>query len=230
MIIGGFQKTSLIDYPKKISAIVWTVGCNFRCPFCYNKEIVMGSVKTFSEEEIVSYLNKRKNMLEGLVITGGEPLIQDDILDFCQKIKELGYLIKIDTNGMFPKKLKELIDRNLVDYIAMDVKAPLEKYEKMTGIRTDKEKIKHSIEIIKTSNIDYEFRTTFVPKLLEKKDIVDIAKLLIGAKKFFLQQFKPMEQMISDEFKKIQPHSKEYVIETLEKIKPCFKICEVRGL
>jgi len=230
MIIGGFQKTSLIDYPKKISAIVWTIGCNFRCPFCYNKEIVMGSVKTFSEEEIVSYLKKRKNMLEGLVITGGEPLIQDDILDFCQKIKELGYLIKIDTNGMFPKKLKELIDRNLVDYIAMDVKAPLEKYEKMTGVRIDKEKIKHSIEIIKTSNIDYEFRTTFVPKLLEKKDIVDIAKLLNGAKKFFLQQFKSMEKMISDEFKKIQPHSKEYVIETLEKIKPYFNICEVRGL
>ena len=133
MRLGGLQKTTLIDYPEKVSAIVWTVGCNFRCPFCYNKEIVTGDVELIPEQQVFSFLKKRKNMLEGLVVTGGEPLLQDDIENFCKKVKKLDYLVKIDTNGSFPERLQKLIHDGLVDYIAMDVKAPLGKYEKITN-------------------------------------------------------------------------------------------------
>ena len=119
MKIGGFQKTSLLDYPGNISSIIWTVGCNFRCPFCYNKDIVLGKTGTVPEEEILAFLKKRKGMLEALVVTGGEPLMQDDIADFLEKVKKLGYLVKIDTNGMFPEKLEELINKKLVDYLSL---------------------------------------------------------------------------------------------------------------
>ena len=230
MKIGGLQKTSLLDYPDTISAIVWTVGCNFRCPFCYNKDIVLGNVELISEDEVLTFLKKRFDMLEGLVITGGEPLMQDDIVEFIEKIKKIGYLIKIDTNGMYPEKLKELIDKKLVDYIAMDVKAPKKKYENLTGIKTDIKKIEKSIEIIKNSDVDYEFRTTFTPNLLTSEDIEDIAKWLKGAKKFYLQQFKTDIPLISAKLIKAAPYEKEELIKTLETIKPYFEICDVRGI
>ena len=137
MKIGGFQKTSLLDYPDRISAIVWTSGCNFRCPFCYNKNLAFGNAELFPMDEILSFLSKRKEQLEGVVISGGEPLIQEDIVDFVEKIKELGLLIKVDTNGAFPEKLSELLEKQLVDYVAMDVKAPREKYHQLTGIDVD---------------------------------------------------------------------------------------------
>ena len=127
MKIGGFQKTSLLDYPNKISAIVWTMGCNFRCPFCYNKQLIFEKEEIISEKEVLSFLNKRQGMLEGLSISGGEPLLYNDIIDFIKKVKKLGYLIKIDTNGAFPERLKELINNKIVDYVAMDVKAPKKK-------------------------------------------------------------------------------------------------------
>jgi pyruvate formate lyase activating enzyme len=230
MRLGGLQKTSLIDYPEKISAIVWTVGCNFRCPFCYNKEVVIGNVELIPEQEIFSFLKKRKNMLEGLVITGGEPLLQDDIENFCERVKKLDYLIKIDTNGTFPDKLHKIIDNGLVDYIAIDVKAPLNKYEKLTNVKVDVEKIMRSIELVKTSSVDHEFRTTFVPGLLKMQDIIEIADLLKGAKKFYLQQFKPISPMLSKDLECVEPYDKDYLFETLEKIKPYFEICDVRGL
>ena len=199
MKIGGFQKTSLLDYPEKISAIIWTVGCNFNCPFCYNKDLVTGNVGNIPEKEILDYLEKRKNMLEGLVISGGEPLMQKDITAFCEKIKKLGYEIKIDTNGTFPEKLQELVDKNLVDYIDMDVKAPKNKYDELAGKKVDIKKIQKSIEIIQKSGLDYEFKTTFVPGLLKQKDIIEIGKWLEGSKKFYLQQFKNDVPLISSQ-------------------------------
>jgi len=230
MKIGGLQKTSLLDYPDTISAIIWTVGCDFRCPFCYNKDIVLGNVEQITEDEVLTFLKKRFDMLEGLVITGGEPLMQEDIVEFAEKIKEIGYLIKIDTNGMYPDKLKELIDKKLVDYIAMDVKAPKKKYEMLTGVKTDIKKIEKSIDLIKNSNIDYEFRTTIVPDLLTKKDIIEIGKWLKSSKKFYLQQFKTDIPLISSKLKNAAPYEKEELIKTLEKIKPYFEICDVRGI
>jgi len=230
MKIGGLQKTSLIDYPNCISAIIWTVGCNFRCPFCYNKNLVLGNTETYKEEEILSFLNKRKGLLEAVVITGGEPLLQEDIVDFAIEIKKLGYLLKIDTNGCYPKKLKELIDKKLVDYVAMDIKAPKEKYDELTGVKTDLEKIEKSIEIIKTDAPDYEFRTTFVPQFLKKEDIIEIAKWLKGAKNYYLQQFKNNPPFISQKFNDLIPYSKEYLIETYNEIKYYFKKSDIRGI
>lgn len=230
MKIGGLQKTSLQDYPEEVSAIIWTVGCDFRCPFCYNKDLVDGNINLIPEEEIFSFLKKRKGVLDGLVISGGEPLIQKDIVQFAEKVKKLGYLIKIDTNGMHPDKLKELIDKKLVDYIAMDVKAPKKKYYSLTGVITDIKKIEKSIEIIKNSKIDYEFKTTFAPGLLGKKDIIDIAKWLKDSKKFYLQQFKNNAPLVSSKFENVEPYSEDELIETLNDIESYFEFCEVRGI
>jgi pyruvate formate lyase activating enzyme len=230
MRIGGIQKTSLLDYPKRLSAIIWTIDCNLRCPFCYNKNLVFGKAEPIPEGEILSFLKKRQGMLEGLVISGGEPLLQEDLVDFSKKVKNLGYLIKIDTNGMFPERLKELIDKKLVDYVAMDVKAPKEKYNQLAGVKVDISKIEKSIDIIKNDAPDYEFKTTFVPDLLKKEDIIEIAKWLKGAKRFYLQQFKNNPPLVSSKLDNVASYAKEYLLETLEAIKPLFKNCEVRGV
>lgn len=230
MNIGGIQKTSLLDYPDIISAIVWTVGCNFRCPFCYNKDIVFGNVQPIPEKEVISFLDKRKGMLEGLVITGGEPLMQNDIADFCEKVKKIGYLIKIDTNGMYPKKLKEFIDKKLIDYVAMDIKAPRTKYDKLTNVKVDIKKIEESIKILQNSKLEHEFRTTFVPELLTKNDIIEIAKWLKGSKKYYLQQFKPNKPLVSAKLEEVVPYSKKELVDILEEIKSYFDICKARGI
>jgi pyruvate formate lyase activating enzyme len=230
MKIGGLQKTSLLDYPDTLSTIVWTVGCNFRCPFCYNKDIVEGNVNLISEEEVLSFLNKRKGMLEGLVVTGGEPLMQKGLDVFLEKVKKLDYLVKVDTNGMYPEYLQKLIDKKLVDYIAMDIKAPKNKYDKLSGVKTDIKKIEKSIDIIRNSKLDYEFRTTFIPYLLTKQDIIEISKWLKGSKRFYLQQFKNDTPLVSSKLQKVVPYSKEEVLDTLEKIKPHFEKCDARGI
>lgn len=230
MKIGGIQKTSLLDYPDMLSAIIWTIDCNFRCPFCYNKNLVFGKAESIPEEEVLSFLKKRKGLLEGLVISGGEPFLQEDLADFSKKVKNLGYLIKIDTNGMFPEKLKELINKKLVDYVAMDVKAPKEKYNLLAGVKVDIPKIEKSIDIIKNDAPDYEFKTTFAPGLLKKDDIVEIARWLEGAERFYLQQFKNNPPLVSSKLDDVASYAKEYLLETLEAIKPLFKNCDVRGV
>ena len=230
MKIGGFQKTSLLDFPDIISAIIWTQGCNFHCPFCYNRDLVEGSVKLIPEEEIISFLKKRKKLLEGLVISGGEPLLQKDIAEFISKIKKLGYKVKIDTNGTYPKKLKELIEKKLIDYVSMDVKAPKNKYDKLSGVKTDIKKIEESIGIIQRSDVDYEFKTTFIPNLLTKEDIISIAKWLEGSKKFFLQQFKNDVPLVSSNLSNISAYPKDELIKVYQEIKPFFKYCNVRGI
>jgi len=230
MKIGGFQKTSLLDYPGRFSAIVWTVGCNFKCPFCYNKNLVDGNVELFNEDEVLSFLKKRKGMHEALSVSGGEPFLQKEILDFTSKVKKLGYLVKIDTNWTFPDRLKELIEKKLVDYVAMDVKASKKKYNQLTGVKTDIRNIEKSIDIIKKTAPDYEFKTTFVPELLTKEDILKIAQWLEGSKTYFLQQFKVNTPLISSSLEKITPYPKEYIVETFEEIQSYFKKCEMRGV
>jgi pyruvate formate lyase activating enzyme len=230
MKIGGFQKLSLLDYPDKLSAIIWTIGCDFRCPFCYNRQIVFGEVNEIPAQEIFEYLEKRKKFLEGLVITGGEPTFQPDLKEFVRKAKEIGYLIKIDTNGSNPNQIKELIEEKLVDYLSMDVKAPKEKYAELAGCKVDLKRIEKSIELIKQEARDYEFRTTFVPKLLEKKDILEIAKWLETSKRYYLQQFEQKTSLISPEMEGIKSYPKEYLYETFEEIKPYFKECGIRGV
>ena len=230
MKIGGFQKTSLLDYPDRISAIVWTSGCNFRCPFCYNKTLALGTAEMFPQDEILSFLSKRKALLEGVVISGGEPLLHEDIIDFIKKIKDLRLLVKIDTNGAFPERLRELLDQQLVDYVAMDVKAPKEKYPQLSGVNTDLSKIETSLELLKTKAPAYEFKTTFVPGLLTKEDIIEIAQWLKGADTYFLQQFKIKTPLLSSTLETTMPYPREYLLDTLKEIKPFFKRCAVRGI
>jgi pyruvate formate lyase activating enzyme len=230
MKIGGFQKVSLLDYPDRISAIIWASGCNFRCPFCYNKNLALGTAELFPEDEILSFLSKRKEQLEGVVISGGEPLIQKDIVDFIEKIKKQKLLVKVDTNGAFPEKLGELLEKQLLDYVAMDVKAPKEKYRQLSGLPLEMSKIETSIYLIKHNAPAYEFKTTYIPEFLKKEDIIEIAQWLKGADAYYLQQFKPISPLISSELENVVPYSREYVFETLNAIKPFFKHCSVRGV
>lgn len=191
MKIGGFQKVSLIDYPGRISAVVFTQGCNFRCPFCHNPELVDPErfAGLIPEPEILSFLEKRKGRLDAVVITGGEPTLQPELTPFIIHLKALGYRVKLDTNGTFPDLLEEMLGRKLLDYVAMDIKAPLERYDEMTKTKTDSRRIGRSISLIMGSGVDYEFRTTAVKSLLGAEDIERIGRLISGAKRFVLQKF-----------------------------------------
>ena len=196
--IGGLQKFSLIDYPGEVAAIVFTQGCDFRCPFCHNGDLVLPEKFTdpISEESILEFLQKRQGQLTGVVITGGEPTIQKDLGVFLRKIKDLGYKIKLDTNGNNPKALKELIDQGLVDYIAMDIKAPLKKYNETTGVEIDTKKIQESINFIMKGNIEYQFRTTVLKAFLAEEDLAQISALIRGARCYNLQKFTYQEAVL----------------------------------
>ncbi len=229
MIIGGLQKFSLLDYPDNISAIIFTQGCNFRCHFCYNPMLVWPKFKVgkfknisssdntdekiekvypqFQEDGLFDFLKKRQKKLNAVVITGGEPTIHKDLPEFIKKIRKLGFKIKLDTNGTNPGMIKNLIDEKLVDYIAMDIKGSLEKYAIITGVQPNLNSIKKSIKIITQSNLPYEFRTTVVPWLVEKKDIKKIGELIKGAKKWYLQNFKSDINLVNDRFEKYKPYS-----------------------
>lgn len=193
MLIGGFQKTSLIDYPGKISAVIFTAACNFKCGYCHNPALV--GLKTgaafIPQEVILPFLEKRKGKLDAVVFTGGEPTLQLDLPWFFDAIKRMGYSIKLDTNGSRPKMLRKLIKQKLVDYFAMDVKAPLSRYQEITKSRIDPAALQESIEIIMDSGVDYEFRTTVVKDQLGEKDLAAIGPLIRGAKRYFLQRFVP---------------------------------------
>lgn len=236
MNIGGLQKTTLIDFPGHTACTVFLSGCNFRCPFCYSPELVLPEkIKNhpkLSEKEFFAFLKERKGLLEGVVICGGEPTFNKDLPDFIKKIKEIdppsgGFLVKLDTNGTNPEMLKKLIAGKLVDYIAMDIKAPFSSYDKVTGGKADSNKIEESVEIIKNSGADYEFRTTVVPGLHSKDDIVQIAKNIAPAKRYYLQNFRP-EKNLDPEFEKVKPFPKEFLLELQKEISPLFEVCQIR--
>ncbi|MBQ8168153.1 anaerobic ribonucleoside-triphosphate reductase activating protein [bacterium] len=194
MRIGGIQKTSLLDFPNMISAIVFTKGCNFACGYCHNPEL-FNSGAEYSASEFFEFLETRKGKLDGVVVTGGEPCLQPDLIDFIKKIKSMEFLVKLDTNGTFPNILEELLNENLLDYIAMDIKAPLEKYQEITGSSISTDKISESINIIMNSGIDYEFRTTVVKSQLNFDDFEKIGDLIQGASKYYLQKFVPTKTL-----------------------------------
>ena len=231
MILGGLQKFTLIDYPGKLACTIFLIGCNFRCPWCYSGELVLPEkIKTqpkISKKDFFDFLNGRKGLLEACVVCGGEPTINKDLPKFCKKIKKLDFLVKIDTNGSNPEMLKDLIDKELIDYVAMDVKAPKEKYSQAVEAKIDIKKIQKSIDVLNKGKIDYEFRTTVVPTLHEKEDILKIARWIQPAKKYFLQNFRP-EKTIDPEFEKIKPYSQVKLIEIRNIIAPFFEICQVR--
>lgn len=190
MTIGGFQKFSLLDYPGHLAAIIFTQGCNFRCSYCHNPELVNPKLfsKPIAEAEVMDFLSTRRGKLGAVCITGGEPCLQPDLIDFLWRLKALGFLTKLDTNGMFPKVLEQIAEANLVDYWAMDIKAPLALYKVITKRDVDAPKILHSMEILRSSGKEYEFRTTFFDSLLNWGDIDQIRSLLKPGDRYYLQQ------------------------------------------
>lgn len=227
MLIGGIQKFSLINYPKKAAAVIFTQGCSFLCHYCHNPELVLKDAfnTPLNEEDIFSFLETRQNKLDAVVISGGEPTNQKDLIDFIKKIKDLNFLVKLDTNGINPKVLKNLIDLQVLDYIAMDLKAPLEKYPKVTQIDLGMNLIQESIKLIMTSNINYEFRTTLVKSLHEKEDIEKMALLIKGAKLYILQTF-VSKVTLNPRFSNYESFSDEDMIDMQNKalmhVKKCF--------
>ena len=191
MLIHGLQKMTLLDYPEHVACTVFLSGCDFRCPYCHNFELVDGSASPImSEDEFFGFLDKRHGLLDGVAITGGEPLMRPDLASFIKKIREMGYLIKLDTNGYHPDRLKELLEENLLDYIAMDIKNSLEKYPTTIGLSDiNISLIKDSISLIMDSGVDYEFRTTVIKEFHEKDDFEKIGTTICGDKRYFLQQF-----------------------------------------
>ena len=193
MTIKGLQKTTLLDYPEKLACTIFTAGCNFRCPFCHNASLVLraGEVEEIPEKDLLSYLEKRGGLLDGACITGGEPLLNPDIEELIVKIRGYGLLVKLDTNGAFPDRLESLLDKGLIDYVAMDVKNSDGKYGETVGLSEsfDISSVNRSIDIIMKKAPDYEFRTTVVRELHELEDLLSIARKLNGAKKYFLQKY-----------------------------------------
>lgn len=230
MNIKGLQRLTLLDYPEHIAATLFLNGCNFRCSYCHNPELVSEKeskkLETYNESGILKFLKERKSFIDGVCITGGEPTLNKNISKFLRKIKKLGYDIKLDTNGTNPKILKHLIKSRLVNYVAMDIKAPLERYEEITKTRVNIENIKESIKIIKKMN-DYEFRTTIVPDLNEQ-DIIKIAELINGARAYYLQQFIPLK-CLDKKYNKKKPYSTSQIQSMLEKIKTSFEKCGIRN-
>lgn len=229
MKISGLQKLTLLDFPDVVSCIVFTKGCNLRCPFCHNSSLVVDSKLTpeIDEEEVFSYLNKRKNILDGVVISGGEPLLQKDIKDFIVKVKTLGYKVKLDTNGVNSKLLSELIDEKLVDYVAMDIKNTFDKYDMTTGKSNSRiDNIKESIRILKKEKVPYEFRTTIVKDFHNIEDIKKILKYINGSK-YFIQNFVDNENTIK---KGLTGFTKDELININNELKKDFTNFKIREL
>jgi len=231
--VKGFIETSFLDWDGKIVSTLYVPGCNFRCPFCHNSGLIENPnhYDTIPLEKIKSFMSEHKDFLDGICLTGGEPCLHKNsgLDDFLKQIKDLGFQIKFDTNGTDPEYLKKLIDQQLIDYVAMDIKGPLdERYDRLTGIKTDLDKIKQSIKIIMQSNLAYEFRTTVVPTLLDNKDMEDIAIELEGAKKIVLQQF-VAENCWDEGLRKLKPYEKEKLEEMVKIMKPYVSNTLIRG-
>lgn len=232
MLIGGIQKLTLLDYPGRVAAAIFTFGCNFRCRFCHNPELVLEQknkiLPIIPEQEIFNFLQSRQNLIEGVVITGGEPTIQADLPEFVQKVKALKFLIKIDTNGTNPGMISRLIKEGNVNYWAMDIKAPLEKYEIITGRKTNLEHLEKSIALIKQSGVPYEFRSTLTKELHAKEDVFLMAKLIKGADQYFLQKFVPREKLVDPALAKATPFSNDELLFLASECRRWVKKCEVR--
>ena len=229
MRIGGLQKFTLLDYPEKIAAVVFTLGCNFRCPFCHNPTLVMGedAAQNVSEEAFFTFLAKRLGRLDGVCVTGGEPLLQKDCTDFLRRIKRLGFLVKLDTNGSFPEKLEAILDEHLVDYVAMDIKNSPEKYAETAGVfDTPLNNIKKSANLLLKSSISYEFRTTLVREFHTPNDLRQIGGWLSGGQKYCLQNFRDSERLAND--LPLHPFSEEEIREMGRVAEEFFPVAEVR--
>lgn len=226
MKIAGFQKLTLLDYPSKVACIIFTQGCNYKCPYCQNSGLIDHSNEDLiDEEEIFKYLDKRKGVIDGIVISGGEPTIQKDLKSFIKKVKEKGFLIKLDTNGSNPNFVEEVINEKLVDYIAMDIKNVLEEYKDVTNVNPNIVNLKRSIEIIKNSNIEHEFRTTIIKNIHNIDKILKICEYVDGDK-LYLQNFVLSENVLG---KYLKPFTEEELKEIKKEIER-YPNVKIRGM
>lgn len=230
MKISGLQKLTLLDYPGHLACTVFTTGCNFRCPFCQNASLVLSpcEISNYSEEEILNFLSSRKHILEGICISGGEPALQQDLLPFIRKVKSMGYLVKLDTNGTQSELLRELINNHLIDMVAMDIKNSKERYAQTCGIETlNMNTIEESVNLLKEGRIPYEFRTTVVKELHTKKDIENIGKWLHGSSPYYLQAFVDSGDLIGTG---LTGYSKKEMEELLVIVSPYLPNTSLRGI
>ena len=232
MKIAGLQKYSFVDYPGKIAAVVFAPGCNMNCFFCHNQVLLNENAvnNLLDAESVLKFLSGRKNFLDGVVISGGEPTIQDGLEEFVMNVRSMGYPVKLDTNGTNPQILKAFIDDGLLDYVAMDIKAPMEKYDYICRVCVNTDKIRESIELLMRGKVRYEFRTTFVPQLGEE-DILCIAGIIKGARLYVLQQFRrpSAQEGEAGAHLRVRPHSANYIKDTAGKIKDLVEKYEIRG-
>ena len=229
MKIAGLRKLTLLDFPGRVACVVFTNGCNFRCPFCHNASLVVpkGGHEEITEEEFFAFLKKREGILDGVVITGGEPTLAHGLYDFIMSVKQAGYPVKLDTNGSFPDKLKPLLEDKLLDYVAMDIKTVPENYERVAGVKVDMEALRESIDAIQKSGIPHEFRTTVVKGLHTAEDIVSVAKMLGADEKYYLQGFVDSGDVLAEG---CEAFSSEEMHEMLAKAKEFCPKCELRGM
>ena len=230
MRIDGLQKMTLLDFPGKVACTVFTGGCNFRCPFCHNALLVteLPENPDYTVDEILSFLKKRAGLLDGVAITGGEPLMNPDIADFIKQIRDLGYSVKLDTNGSYPDRLKSLVGEGLVDYVAMDIKNCKEKYAETVGLKSyDLSKIEESVDFLKTNAVDYEFRTTVVKEFHTVEDIRKAAEWIKGAKMYFLQNFVDSGNLIDGSVSGVDKSIMLEMQETAEEVVPQ---TQIRGI
>lgn len=230
MEIFGMQKTTLVDFPGHVATTLFTAGCNFRCPYCHNGDLVenISRLNPYSKEEIFHHLEARKGVIEGVCITGGEPTIHPDLPDFIRSIKKMGYLVKLDTNGTNPPMLKELVRDGLVDYVAMDIKHSRVKYPTVAcWDKLSMDDIAQSVEFLKSGVVDYEFRTTLCVELHRETDITAIGMWLMGAKAYYLQPYKESEQVLQKGF---HPHSKEKLQDFVTILSAFVDKVQIRGL
>ena len=226
MTVKGLQKLTLLDYPGELAAIVFTGGCNFRCPFCHNGTLVLGTAPDIDTEWVFAFLESRKTKLGAVVISGGEPTLYHDLADFIRRVRSLGYKIKLDTNGTNPEMLISLVAEGLVDYVAMDIKNSPDSYDATAGCKVDIEKIQKSVDFLLSGTVDYEFRTTLVRQLHTHENMKKIGEWIKGAKRYFLQSYKHTDDVISAG---LDAHTTKTVAEFLEVILHYVPNAQIRG-
>ncbi len=231
MKFSGLQKCSFVDFPGKIAAVIFTQGCNFNCTYCHNRCTIDNSSESLLDGmEVLAFLAKRRGMLDGVVISGGEPTLQTGLTDFIRTVRLMGFAVKLDTNGSRPRVLESLLDAKLLDFVAMDVKAPMHTYEQITRRPTDMAAIRQSIDLLLRGDVDYEFRTTLAPQL-SAADVLMIATRIHGAKRYAIQQYRPVEDAdVTLSIDDLKPHSDEYVLGVADLVRPMVSTFEVRGV
>ncbi len=232
MNIRGLYKTSLVDFPGKIASVVFTGGCNLRCGYCHNPHMVLdsSSLEKIEEEDFFRFLSGRKNLIDAVTVTGGEPSLHSDLPEFLQRIKEMGFLVKLDTNGFAPAVIADILSRGLVHYIALDVKSSPGKYASVTGTDLPFDTVLKTINILKESGIDFELRTTCIPQMVTIDDIAEIGKVIVRVKKYYLQQFVNTGILVDPSLQELSPYPAAY-LETMRG--ECLKFaetCIIRGL